>query len=228
MNRCYYEIKTDYSTFEYDIIFGSIKSIRGESNPSLQIGDMVFVIVDKNQFQASVSHPYACILVSDDCIFKVDDKMRRQHAPLMLPIIKYGCLALHLLSIVRKPYSKIVVCSPFNIFHTISSFLKKRFVLEFVRENAAALPRDSSICCVHATPIEWKITYENETYTYNLEEHSLLDIFEHSNIHHVLTIALKLRLLANVIYVGIDEVCGINFHKTRHSRFYKVLTFSNI
>ena len=227
--QCKYIVHISYSTCEYDIALGIVKAVVGSPRTGeVTIGDTVFIFFSFHDFCVCEYDPFGSAVVDEHCIFKIPKK--RFDTALVLPVLKYGCIACHIDSLVRNHHLKrICIYSNYNVFMVMSKILAKFdhkcSWYDVGRGCKRPMLADSHVF-VAVTPNAFLLQIGHEVYRYNLDMHSILDVFGHDNIECLIKLTMEMNQLADVCYVHLSDITEIELNRPIKSRFFNIVSFS--
>lgn len=226
---CHYVVHVVYSTFEYDICMAVVTDIvNRNSSQHFNIGEVVLVFMDERMFEICYYDPFGSLVVTEECVFKLPKKSQ---TALILPMLKYGCVACQALSIIQRVHSHIVdIYSEYNVFTVISKLMRLLNFTCILVNKEDAKPENVCVKSDHIAVIITSSTFTIKTlddvYHYDLSLHSMLDTFGHDNIEFLVNLIIQKRLLASVCYVRFPDVPDPKQHKHLRSRFFNIISFS--
>lgn len=196
-------IEPVFATYEYDVAIGKIK------NTNTHV-----VYFPDTKYSSTLTQ--VCL----DTMFKIDNII----CGCILPAIKYGCIAMHIKTLFPQEIN-ITLCCPFNIYNIISKILTGFMHIEWYEEIDDALKeKDHKIIVILSSSL-WQIYYKNEIYTYDLEKHTLLEMFGYENINNLINYLLRKKIYANVHYICLSELSELCVKKYGKTRFFYILSF---
>lgn len=217
-----YTINTLYSTYDYDVILGTITHINNNDNinTSFKIGDNVIVIPNYYTFKICLKDPFMSICVSEECIFKIKNNISDISGNI-LPSIKCGCIA-NIINILNTENKKIIIYSEYNIYKLITQFINNIEWLDINDNinNSADIINNNNI--VYITQSMWFININNIKYCFDLQKNSLIYIFGKNIISNI----INKNIVADIYCIPFKCIIDLYYNNSKKSRFFYVLSFS--
>ena len=207
-----YTVRVLYSTIEYDVILGIITDIKSKSN-IFKVNDIVFVYL---KWYNDEGYTMDSLRVEEETIFRFTDN--NYNKPYMLPLLKYGCIAMHISDYYVK---KIVLYSSFNVYHCLKNILH----CEMEWHNITELPKNNNCndMFMIITPTQWYYTYDTKNDLIDLEKQSIFQNFGRKTITKLIKYIELKSLTTNICYIDICDLISI---KNSNTRFFKILDFN--
>lgn len=225
MQPCQCCIHVLYSTLEFDVILGRVVNIVDPPHrEDICINDLVYVYIDWNNFHIVNTDMLYSIIVDFENVFKI--KHNKHSLPMMLPYLKYGCIAFQSLSLLKRRDINIDIYSPFNIFY----LLKKMFPVKDTQlrwhnifEKCTVYDTKPEDMRIIITPKSWQIDYNGQQFQYKLDETSIFGIFGRNNLERLFDYVINEFSFANIYYTRMIDVPDL---KESHTRFFHIIQFS--
>lgn len=216
-------IKVSYSTMEYDLVLGTIIRIESE-NSHLKVNDVVIAYLTWSDDGMSKDTIDTTDTMDTISVFETNIIRFTNHkyiTPCILPILKYGCIAIKLLERYVQP-SRIVLYSTFNIYHCIKSILPYDIKwYDISKININSLNKKTLIIII--TPTQWYYTYNNKHYFIDLNNTSLLKFFGKETINNMIKYIEAHSFKTSIYYIQVKDVLSL---KASSSRFFNIVDYT--
>jgi hypothetical protein len=204
------KIKINYTSNIYDEVLGDVE----EDTINYKKGDPVFALLDFNsELVINDNH----LIVPEKYVLKLNNE------PKILPLFKYGTI---IYNIIKKfdinSKSTIEIVSDYNIFFLLSKYIKKYTnKIIWIHDRNDLKYEDLSII-IQGNEIN--LYYKKYILYYNLNEHSIYDIFGIENVKEAIEYSIKNNIYADISYIHTYEIPNFS-HNMKKCRFIDIISF---
>jgi hypothetical protein len=128
---------------------------------------------------------------------------------------------------IKRTDINIDMYCPFNIFHLLKNMLPvadSRLRWHDAHEDYAVRDANPNDMRLVITPKMWQIDYDDQTYTYNLDDNSIFSIFGRDNLELLINHLMNEVSFANIYYTRMMDIPEL---KESHTRFFHIIEFSD-
>lgn len=205
------KIKINYTSNIYDEVLGDIE----EDTINYKKGDPVFALLDFNESELIINDNH--LIVPEKYVLKLNNE------PKILPLLKYGTI---IYNIIKKfdinNKSTIEIVSDYNIFFLLSKYIKKYTNKMIWLQDKNDMKYEDLSIIIQGNDIY--IYYKKYILYYNLNEHSIYDIFGIDNIKEAIEYSIKNNIYADISHISTNELPNIS-HNMKKCRFIDIISF---